>query len=154
MADVQLAYVYEFGAGEEFFAATGEGANLDGRPLEPGSEDGLELVAIEASKPERLIAACQVLDGRAYRVRCPGSIAVSLAYTAAGRFDGMLTTRPCRSVDAAAAQLLVTEAGGVVAFGDQKASDISLELSARFHVTAARSAADHATLREAQEAVT
>jgi myo-inositol-1(or 4)-monophosphatase len=153
MADVKLAYVYEFGAREEFFATAGEGASLDGRALHLDAEDGLELVAVEASKPERMISVCRVLDGLAYRVRTPGSIAVSLAYSAAGRFDGMLTTRPCRSVDAAAAQLLVTEAGGFLAFGDDEPAAVSLELSARFHVAAARTAADLATLLEAQEAV-
>ena len=34
-----------------------------------------------------------------------GSIAITLCYVACGRFDGMLSARGCRSVDAAAAQL-------------------------------------------------
>jgi myo-inositol-1(or 4)-monophosphatase len=153
MADVGLAYVYEFGAREEFTAVKGEGASLEGRPMEVAEGDGLEVVAMEASKPERVIAACEVLDGRAYRIRAPGSIAVSLSYVACSRFDGMMTTRPCRSVDAAAAQLLVTEAGGVVQFGSQDPSETGLDLESRFDVTAARTAAGLATLREAQEAV-
>jgi myo-inositol-1(or 4)-monophosphatase len=45
-----------------------------------------------------------------------GSIAITAAYVAAGRFDAMLSLRPCRSVDAAAAQLIVREAGGLVSF--------------------------------------
>lgn len=153
MADVGLAYVYEFGAREEFTAAAGKGALLEGRSLEVASDDGLEVVAMEASKPERVIAACQVLDGRAYRVRSPGSIAVSLSYVACSRFDGMISTRPCRSVDAAAAQLLVTEAGGVVEFGALAPSETSLDLDARFEIAAARTSGDLAVLREAQDAV-
>ncbi|MDP9189807.1 MAG: hypothetical protein M3O25_11205 [Actinomycetota bacterium] len=152
MADVKLAYVYEFGAREEYIALAGEGATLDGRHLQLPTGDGLEVVAIEASKPERMIAACRVLDGHVYRIRSPGSIAVSLAYVASARIDGMISTRPCRSVDAAAAQLLVTEAGGVVAYGELNPSETSLQLSARFEIAAARTAADMATLREAQEA--
>ena len=77
MADVNLGYVYEFGAGEEFVAVAGEGATLDGKPIEVPAGDGLEVVAIEASKPERVQAASEALDGRAYRIRAPGSIAVS-----------------------------------------------------------------------------
>ena len=56
--------------------------------------------------------------GTVYRLRVVGSIAITAAYVAAGRFDAMISLRPCRSVDAAAAQLIVREAGGVVAFGD------------------------------------
>lgn len=152
MADVRLAYVYEFGAGEEFVAAAGEGATLDGCRLDLPPDGGLEVVAMEASKPERVIAACRVLDGHAYRIRAPGSIAVSLSYVAAARFDGMLSTRPCRSVDAAAAQLLVTEAGGRVAYGELDPAGASLELSARFEIAAARSAGDLEILLEAQRA--
>jgi myo-inositol-1(or 4)-monophosphatase len=45
-----------------------------------------------------------------------GTIAVSLCQVAAARLDGMVTLRGCRAVDAAAAQLIVREAGGLVAF--------------------------------------
>ena len=41
----------------------------------------------------------------------------------------MLSLRPVRSVDAAAAQLLVTEAGGSVSF--PAADDLSLEMRSR-----------------------
>jgi myo-inositol-1(or 4)-monophosphatase len=109
IADVRVGYVYEFGAGEEFFAASGRGATLDGEAVAAPEGDGLELVALEASKPERVAAACGVLDGHAYRIRSPGTIAVGLCYVAAGRFDGLLTTRPCRSVDAAAGQLIAPD---------------------------------------------
>ena len=64
---------------------------------------------------------CEALAGHAYRIRGPGSIAVSACYVAAGRFDGMFSTRDCRSVDAAAAQLVVREAGGVLSFGGELA---------------------------------
>ena len=57
-------------------------------------------------------AGAEALAGQVYRLRVVGSIAITLAYVAAGRFDGMLSLRPCRSVDAAAAQLIVREAGG------------------------------------------
>ena len=66
-----------------------------------------------------------------------GSIAITAAYVAAGRLDGMLSLRPCRSVDAAAAQLIVREAGGVVAFGDLELSEADLGLDARYPIAAA-----------------
>jgi myo-inositol-1(or 4)-monophosphatase len=153
MADVTFGYVYEFGAGEEFVATRGGGAELDGSRIEAPRGDGLELVALEASKPERVVKAAEVLRDRAYRLRSPGSIAVDLCYVACGRFDGMITTRPCRSVDAAAGQLIVTEAGGTIAFGDGAVEDAPLDLSARYDLAAARTASDLTVVREAQEAV-
>ena len=44
----------------------------------------------------------------------------------------MLSLRPCRSVDAAAAQLIVREAGGAVAFGDLALEEAGLGLDARY----------------------
>ena len=48
----------------------------------------------------------------AYRLRALGAIASSLCQVAAARFDGMVSLRRCRGVDAAAGQLIVREAGG------------------------------------------
>lgn len=156
MEDVELGYVYEFGAGEELWAARGAGAMLDGAQIAVPEGDGLEVVAIEASKPERLLRACESLDGRAYRIRAPGSIAVSLAYVATGRFDGMFSSRPCRSVDAAAAQLILTEAGGHVFTGVGAAAGgevARLDLDSRFDIAGARTRGDLEILVEARAAV-
>ena len=46
-------------------------------------------------------------------LRRPGSAALDLAYTAAGRFDGFFETG-LKSWDIAAGCLLITEAGGLV----------------------------------------
>lgn len=149
MADVTIGFVHEFGADEEFVAIAGSGVTLDGEPIETPIGDGLEVVALEASKPERVQAASAALVGKAYRIRSPGTIAISLSYIAPGRFDGMFSTRHCRSVDAAAAQLIVREAGGSVGFDDDL-SQTSLSLDARFGVAGARTEADLAVLVEAQ----
>jgi myo-inositol-1(or 4)-monophosphatase len=152
MADVVFGYVYEFGAGEEFVATT-ERATLDGRELRVSEADGLEVIALEATKPERVLKAAELLQGRAYRIRVPGSIAVALCYVAAGRYDGMITTRNSRSVDAAAGQLVARAAGAAVEFAGGGLEDAALDLAARFDVAAARTPADLGVLREAQEAV-
>jgi myo-inositol-1(or 4)-monophosphatase len=49
-------------------------------------------------------------------LRAIGAIAPSLCQVAATRFDALLSLRRCRAVDAAAAQLIVREAGGCVSF--------------------------------------
>src|SRR5436853_4366244 len=86
MEDVTFGYVYEFGAGEEFIATADGDATLEGQPLQVSPGDGLEVIALEATKPERVIRAAEALQGRAYRIRAPGSIAVALCYVAAGRY--------------------------------------------------------------------
>ena len=152
MADVTIGFVHEFGADEEFAAIAGQGATLDGKPIAVPQGDGLEVVALEASKPERVQAACAALAGQAYRIRAPGTIAVSACYVAVGRFDGMFSTRDCRSVDAAGAQLVVREAGGHVSFGGEL-SGAPLALDARYGIAAARTESDLGVLTGAQAQV-
>jgi myo-inositol-1(or 4)-monophosphatase len=138
MADVEFGYVYDFGAGEEFAAARGEGATLEGRPVEVGPDgETLELLGLEAAAPGRMLPLERTLDGRVFRLRVIGSIAISAAYVAAGRLDGMLSLRPCRSVDIAAAQLIVREAGGALAFGALALEEAGLGLDGRYPIAAA-----------------
>jgi myo-inositol-1(or 4)-monophosphatase len=49
--------------------------------------------------------------GVAYRLRIMGSLALSLCHLAAGRVDAVCSLKAARSVDIAAAQLLVRERG-------------------------------------------
>ncbi|MDP9228468.1 MAG: hypothetical protein M3M99_05375 [Actinomycetota bacterium] len=152
MADVRIGYVYEFGAGEEFLAVAGQGSSLDGERVRVPGGDDLAVVAIESSAPELVIPAAQVLVGHTFRLRSPGTIAVSLCWSGAGRLDAMFTARPCRSVDVAAGQLIVREAGGHVAFGDAALADLPLDLEARYNVASARTPGDLEIVRRAQQA--
>jgi myo-inositol-1(or 4)-monophosphatase len=150
MADVEVAYVYDFGSDEEYFARRGEGAQLNEEPLRAeGPGFGLEVVGLEGAKPERLIPVLDALQGKAYRMRSVGSIAISLCYVAGGRFDAMLTGRASRSVDAAAGQLIAREGGAEVAFAGS-GLDVSLDLDARYHVAAALDSEMLATVLGAQ----
>jgi myo-inositol-1(or 4)-monophosphatase len=122
MADVFFGYVHDFGPGEEWVARRGQGAWLDGRRLprdagERRSADGkLELLGVESADPRWVRDAADALYEHAYRLRALGTIASTLCQVAAARLDGMITLRGCRSVDAAAGQLIVREAGGLVSF--------------------------------------
>lgn len=138
MADVELAYVYDFGASEEFTAARGEGARLNGSPLRAeGPGHGLEVVGLEGTEPGWILPTVERLQGKAFRLRAPGAIALSLVYVAAGRYDAMLTARACRSVDAAAGQLIAREAGAELAFEGLELSEAALALDARYRLAAA-----------------
>jgi myo-inositol-1(or 4)-monophosphatase len=145
MADVVFGYVYDLGPGEEWRAVRGGGAFLNDERLdrpqpERRRKDGkLELVAIESANPKWLAASSDALLRVTGRVRAMGSIAISLCQVAATRVDGMATLWNCRAVDAAAAQLIVRESGGMVAFTacDEPLS-APLDLEPRSPVVAAR----------------
>jgi myo-inositol-1(or 4)-monophosphatase len=153
MADVEFGFVHDFGADEEFLASRGEGASRSGSPVRVAAEgERLELVGLESAEPGWALPALAALEGRVYRLRVVGSIAISAAYVACGRFDAMLSLRSCRSVDAAAAQLIVREAGGAVAFGDLSLAQAPLDLDARYPITAASGEPALATVGAAQRA--
>jgi myo-inositol-1(or 4)-monophosphatase len=122
MADVFFGFVHDFGPGEEWVARRGEGAWRDGERLStesgerrlPGGK--LEVLGIESADPRWVAEIADGLAASAYRLRALGTIAVSLCQLAAARFDGMITLKGCRAVDAAAGQLIVREAGGFIAF--------------------------------------
>jgi myo-inositol-1(or 4)-monophosphatase len=160
MADVELGFIHDFGTGEEFTAERGAGARLDGRPLRAeGPGRGLEVVGLESTNPDWLLETLEALQGRAWRVRAVGAIAATLSYVAAGRFDAMLTARACRSVDAAAAQLIAREAGALVEFGGgvsgAPALDLDaapLDLDARYRLVAALDAEMLEAMREVRDA--
>jgi myo-inositol-1(or 4)-monophosphatase len=151
MADVALGFVHDFGADEEFTAVHSVGARLDGSELlARGPGYGLEVVGLEASKPELIAPIVAGLAGKAYRCRSVGSLAISLCYVAAARFDGMIAARPARSVDVAAAQLIAREAGASVQFGEVGLAGAHLNLEARFEIAAALDDEMLGTLRDVQ----
>lgn len=151
MADVEFGFVHDFGADEEFIARRGEGAQLNGAQARvAAAAERLEVVGVESAEPEWSLPALETLAGKVFRLRVVGAIAISAAYVAAGRFDAMLSLRNCRSVDAAAAQLIVREAGGVVAFGEGELSEALLDLESRYPIAAASGEAGLATVRSAQ----
>ena len=122
MADVAFAFVHDFGASEDWWAWRGKGAWLDGMQLDPalperrGRDGRLEVLGIESADPRWIAASIDGLQESAYRLRALGTIAASLCQVAAARFDGLVSLRRSRGVDAAAGQLIVREAGGLVSF--------------------------------------
>ena len=121
MGDMEFGYVFDFGPDEEWVAHRGSGVLLNGErlpePPPPRHNDGrLELVAIESADPRWIAKRMHELLDHVHRVRAMGTIAVSLCQVAQTRVDGMATLWKTRSVDAAAAQLIVRESGGLVCF--------------------------------------
>jgi myo-inositol-1(or 4)-monophosphatase len=139
MEDVEFAFVRDFGTGEEYTARRGQGAELNGELLDADAAGAeLEVVGFESARPDWIAPVAAQLEGQVYRVRVLGTIAVSLCYVAAARFDGMVTTDVCRSVDAAAGQLIAREGGAFVDFLKYGGIEAPLDLDARYRLVAAR----------------
>ncbi len=139
MGAVEFGYVYDFGPKEEYLARSGSGAFLNDRRLRVTPADRLEIVGIEGANPERIIPLLERLTGEVHRLRCVGSLAITMSSVASGRMDGMVSPVLSRSVDVAASQLIAREAGALVALGDSGLSEVGFELDQRFLVAAASS---------------
>jgi myo-inositol-1(or 4)-monophosphatase len=139
MDDVFFGYVVDFGTGEEWTATRGEGAFLNGRRLgaeKPKNE--IELLAFEATLTASVAEKAAAVAGVAKRLRIMGSLALSLCYLAAGRFDGVVSLKPARSVDIAAGQLLVRECGLALDMPDDPPfGNAPLDLEGRSRIVAA-----------------
>jgi myo-inositol-1(or 4)-monophosphatase len=139
MADVEFGYVYDFGTGEEWTAERGAGAFLDGEPLgRERPKDEIEILAFEATTTASVSEHAAAVAPLAYRLRIMGSLALSMCHLAAGRVDAVCSLKAARSVDIAAAQLLVREVGlAVDLFEDPPFDAASLDVDARSRVVAA-----------------
>jgi myo-inositol-1(or 4)-monophosphatase len=112
MGDVDFGFVHDFGTEEEWTATRGEGATLDGLPLEGDlPKERVEILAFEATRTASVAEKAAAVVDLAYRLRIMGSLALSLCHLAAGRIDAVCSLKPARAVDIAAAQLLVLERG-------------------------------------------
>jgi myo-inositol-1(or 4)-monophosphatase len=141
MGDVFFGYVYDFGSGEEWTATRGGGAALDGRRLGGvRPKDRIEVLALEATTTELVARHAPALVPFAHRLRVMGSLALSLCHLAAGRVDAVCSLKPARSVDIAAAQLLVREVGLSIELPDAGPfREAPLDLEGRSRVVAAGS---------------
>jgi len=112
MGDVDFGFVHDFGSEEEWTATRGQGARLDGTPLESElPKEQIEILAFEATRTASVAEKAAAVVDLAYRLRIMGSLALSLCHLAAGRIDAVCSLKPARAVDIAAAQLLVLERG-------------------------------------------
>jgi len=139
MGDVAFGYVYDFGSGEEWTAERGRGAFLDGKPLgDVRPKDEIEILSFEATTTAEVADKAAQMVGNADRLRIMGSLALSLCHLAAGRVDAVCSLKPARSVDIAAAQLLVRECGlAIDLFEEPPFLDAPLDLIGRSRVVAA-----------------
>lgn len=106
------AGVYNPITDEYYSAVTGKGAHLNGNPIHVSAQvsvEGCRLLASRATLNSPRWAAWPEMH-----VENPNSIALRVALVAAGRFDAAITMASIHDWDLAAADLIVTEAGGVI----------------------------------------
>jgi len=139
MGDVTFGYVFDFGTGDEWTAERSHGARLNGEPLrgEP-PKDRIELLALEATRTDLVADHVRPFVGTAHRLRIFGSLALSLCHLADGRVDAVCSLKGARSVDIAAAQLLVRERGYAIELFETPPFEAApLDLEGRSRVVAA-----------------
>ena len=135
--DVAFGYVRDFGSGEEWVAERGAGATVNGRPLGGvRPKPRLGIVDLEATTAGLVAEAAGRLDGHVGRIRMMGALALAMCQLADGRVDGVATLKPSRSVDLAAAALVVRESGAALHTLDS--DPLPLDLDARTRAVAAR----------------
>lgn len=137
MSDVWFGYVYDFGTSEEFLADNRGHILYNGRALTERSSTPYRIIGCESAEPMLLAPGLAALSGtNVQEIRVVGSIAISLCYVALGRFDGLMTCKECRSVDAAAGQLIARQAGCDVYFNDEGPDHAGLDLANQYRLAA------------------
>lgn len=143
------AVVYNPYRDEMFSAAKGEGAFLNGQPIHVSERDFAHghLCSAMSLYDKRYAPPCLAIIGEVYSqaddLRRMGTAAIEMAYLAAGRVELYFEIR-LSPWDAAAASLLITEAGGCVEFLYHD----GLPLEGVFPVIAANSRENFEKLRE------
>ena len=124
---MQHGVIYDPVRDELFSASRGRGAMLNQRRIRVNMKDSLDGTFLSVGHPYRVqrgeevvsfaeqhFASLLAVTKAGAQIRRGGSAALDLAYVAAGRFDGFFELG-LKSWDIAAGELLIKEAGGVVA---------------------------------------
>ena len=118
--DVRFGFVKDFGSGEEWVAEAGSGSHRQ----RPSARRRASQGATRNRRPRSHHGGAggrrprSAWTGSVGRIRLLGALALALCQLADGRVDGVATLKPSRSVDLAAAALIVREAGATLATVD------------------------------------
>lgn len=146
LANTYAGLVLNLNTGEEWSAIRKQGARRAGKPLmapAPSDRDRIELLGLESTP--RALQVARPLVERSTKIRILGSMALSLALTAAGGFDVFCAPVPIRVFDTAASLLLLRETGGVATdIGGAAIDGLRCDLATRTTLLCAPSAQLHA----------
>lgn len=138
VSDKKLGYVKNLISGDEYWAELGRGAYKNGNRFHVANASRLKVFAVELSPYHKksFNRYAKLMDENS-RIRCIGSLALDLCYTAEGIFDCLLDLRgnSCRIVDTLAGILIVEEAGGFVTDDNGNSIDnIPLNVNSAFNL--------------------
>ena len=114
VAETVAGCVVNLVSGESWTAIRKQGAFRQGRRVEvqpPQDRHRIQLLGLESNP--RSLAVAQRLVERSGKIRILGSMALSIAHTAAGAFDAFCAPVPMRVFDMTASLLILGETGGV-----------------------------------------
>jgi fructose-1,6-bisphosphatase/inositol monophosphatase family enzyme len=112
--DVFAGLVLNLNTGEEWRAIRRQGVWRGGRPLSViGRSDATRIELLGLESTPQAVKLAQPLIERSSKIRILGSMAISIALTAAGGFDVFCAPKRVRVFDMAASLLMLSEAGGV-----------------------------------------
>lgn len=140
LSGLQASVIQNLVNGDNFNAALGKGAFLNGSPLEQTKFNPDEvMVALVADSSIDDVQREQ--ERRGHHIRDLGSAALELALVGTGALDAFIVRRPwLRVIDVAAGVLFVREAGGIVIDPRSKEPlNTPFDLSARASMLAAHS---------------
>ena len=107
-----VGVLYNPVTGETFTAAQGEGAQLNGEPIQCATKDNVGDMVILNSRSETRRGLWEPFDGTFGELRAIGSVAYKLGLTAAGKADIFASLRPKNEWDICAGNCIINEAGG------------------------------------------
>jgi myo-inositol-1(or 4)-monophosphatase len=146
VADAVVGCVVNLVTGESWTAIRKQGAWRGGQPIEvqPQQERGrIELLGLESNP--RSLAVAHGLVEKSSKIRILGSMALSIAHTAAGGFDAFCAPVPMRVFDMTASLLVLAETGGVASDLEGKPLDkLACTLQTRTTLLCAPSREQHA----------
>jgi len=115
-----LGLIFEPNRDELFTAAKGQGAHLNGKPIQVSPEKSLSKSLLATGFPyydfsyqDRYVELLKELMQSSHGLRRMGAAAIDLAYTACGRFEGFFEAN-LKPWDVAAGKIIIEEAGGMV----------------------------------------
>ncbi|MDO5851654.1 MAG: bifunctional fructose-bisphosphatase/inositol-phosphate phosphatase [Methanobacteriaceae archaeon] len=135
--DINIGFVKNFPTGDIYHAIKGNGSFKNGKSMNLSKIKKLEEATVGAyiyrAKLEQIDELCKIVR----RMRILGSIAVELCYVADGTYDSFIDGRNIvRILDIAAAQLIITETGGIVTDKSSCKLKSNLKLSEKTSIVA------------------